>query len=85
MLFGSLNNLFFGAERYDLSTVGRYKINNKLNINVDEKLTTLSKEDLIGIIKFRVAQFTGSYRGNHFQRVISKRRKENYFYPTKRL
>lgn len=53
-----------------------------IKIAIEEKC--LHKE-IIGIIKFRVAQFTGSYRGNHFQRKLSKRRKENYFYPTKRL
>ena len=38
-------------------------------------------EEFTGIIKFRIAQFTGSYRGNHDHRKISKKRKENYFYP----
>lgn len=38
-------------------------------------------KEFIGIIKFRIAQYTGSYRGNHDHREISKRRKENYFYP----
>ena len=39
--------------------------------------------ELTGIIKFRIAQFTGSYKGNHDHRMLSKKRKENYFYPTK--
>lgn len=38
-----------------------------------------------GIIKFRIAQFTGSYRGNHDHRALSKKRKENYFYPAKTI
>ena len=42
-------------------------------------------KEFIGIIKFRIAQFTGSYRGNHDHRALSKKRKENYFYPTKTL
>ena len=68
---------FFDTVRYIFVAVM-----NDIKIALEEKC--LHKE-IIGIIKFRVAQFTGSYRGNHFQRVISKRRKENYFYPTKRL
>ena len=36
------------------------------------------------IFKFRIAQYTGTYRGNHEQREISRKRKENYFYPSKR-
>ena len=42
-------------------------------------------KEFLGIIKFRIAQFTGSYRGNHDHRVLSKKRKENYFYPAKTL
>lgn len=53
-----------------------------IKVALEEKC---AHKEIIGIIKFRVAQFTGSYRGNHFQRVLSKRRKENYFYPNKRI
>ena len=42
-------------------------------------------KEFAGIIKFRIAQFTGSYRGNHDHRALSKKRKENYFYPAKKL
>ena len=41
--------------------------------------------ELFGIVKFRLAQYLGTYRGNHEHRALSKRRKENYFYPTKTL
>tara|TARA_B100000575_G_scaffold86955_1_gene68804 strand:+ start:3157 stop:4053 length:897 start_codon:yes stop_codon:yes gene_type:complete len=41
--------------------------------------------EFYGIMKFRFAQFSGSYRGNHDHRELSKKRKENYFYPTKKL
>ena len=42
-------------------------------------------KEFTGIIKFRIAQFTGSYRGNHDHRALSKKRKDNYFYPAKTL
>ncbi len=42
-------------------------------------------KEFTGIIKFRIAQFTGSFRGNHEHRALSKKRKENYFYPAKTL
>lgn len=41
--------------------------------------------EFISIIKFRIAQFGGSYLGNHFNRVTSKKRKESYYYPTKKI
>jgi rhamnosyltransferase len=38
-------------------------------------------KEIFGIVKFRVAQYTGTYRGNHDHRELSKKRKENYYYP----
>ncbi len=46
-----LNQLFFDAKRYDLTRVGRYKLNSRLHI--DEKLDTrtLTPRDMIELIK----------------------------------
>lgn len=33
------------------------------------------------IVKFRWQQYLGSYRGNHRQRLLSRRNKDQYFYP----
>ncbi len=46
-----INNLFFSEKRYDLGDVGRYKINKKLGLKVDENIKVLTKEDIIEIIK----------------------------------
>jgi len=46
------NNLYFKKERYDLSEVGRVKLNSKLNLNINNKKTILSTEDIVAIIKF---------------------------------
>jgi DNA-directed RNA polymerase subunit beta len=48
MLF---NGLFFDPERYDLSAVGRVKMNARLCLDVPDTVRTLRKEDLITIIK----------------------------------
>ncbi len=45
-------NLYFNKERYDLSEVGRVKLNSKLNLKTNNKETVLKKEDIIAIIKF---------------------------------
>jgi DNA-directed RNA polymerase subunit beta len=45
-------NLYFNKERYDLSEVGRVKLNAKLNITRDIKDTVLYKEDILAIIQF---------------------------------
>ena len=46
------NNLYFNKDRYDLSEVGRVKLNSKLDLTADIKETTLKKDDIISIIKF---------------------------------
>src|SRR5579859_167898 len=46
------NGLFFDVERYDLSAVGRVKMNSRLNFtDVGDAIRTLRKEDILGVIK----------------------------------
>ena len=45
------NSLFFAAERYDLSEVGRMKFNTRLKLNKSCEQRTLDKEDIIAITK----------------------------------
>ena len=45
-------NLYFNKERYDLSEVGRVKLNSKLNLKTSIKDTVLHKEDILAIIQF---------------------------------
>ena len=45
------NNLFFKSERYDLSEVGRVKLNNKLHLKCNDDITILRNDDIIAIIK----------------------------------
>ncbi len=46
-----IKNLFFDSSRYDLGSVGRYKLNKRLGVDVSLKEHTLTKEDIIQIIK----------------------------------
>ena len=46
------NNLYFKKERYDLSEVGRVKLNSKLNLKISDKKTILTTEDIVAIIQF---------------------------------
>ena len=47
-LFGQL---FFDSERYDLSSVGRVKMNMRLNLDAPDTLRVLRKEDIVAIVK----------------------------------
>ncbi len=49
-----ISNLFFSEKRYDLGEVGRYRMNKKLNLQVDENVRVLTKNDIIEIIKYLI-------------------------------
>ncbi len=51
---GIIDKLFFSDKRYDLGEVGRYKINRKLNLSHPIEQKTLTKQDIIEIIKYLV-------------------------------
>jgi len=55
-----INNLFFNSLRYDLGTVGRYKLNKRLGLQVSEKARALTKEDIIEIIRHIIMVNNGS-------------------------
>ena len=45
------NTLFFDSDRYDLSAVGRVKMNMRLNLDADDTQRTLRREDIVSCIK----------------------------------
>ncbi len=44
-------SLFFDSERYDLSAVGRVKMNMRLQLDADPSMRTLRREDMIAVVK----------------------------------
>jgi len=45
------NKLFFTSDRYDLSDVGRVKLNNKLHLKCNDDVTILRNDDIVAIIR----------------------------------
>ncbi len=45
------NNLFFSSDRYDLSDVGRVKMNSRLELTCSDKITILRNDDVLAIIQ----------------------------------
>jgi DNA-directed RNA polymerase subunit beta len=45
------NSLFFDSERYDLSAVGRVKMNMRLDLNAPDTMRVLRKEDILSVVK----------------------------------
>ena len=51
---GIIDKLFFSDQRYNLGEVGRYRMNKKLNLNVDMEERTLTRHDITTIIKYLI-------------------------------
>ena len=49
-----VNDLFFNSERYDLTSVGRMKMNHKLGLDVPNYVNVLTREDLIKTAKYLI-------------------------------
>ena len=45
------NQLFFDSERYDLSSVGRVKMNMRMGLDAPDTMRVLRKEDILAIVK----------------------------------
>ena len=48
------NSLFFDSERYDLSAVGRVKMNMRLDLDVADTVRILRKDDILAVVKMLV-------------------------------
>src|SRR5206468_1602956 len=46
-----LKALFFDPKRYDLTKVGRYKLNQRLEVNVKEDTRVLTTEDILALVR----------------------------------
>jgi DNA-directed RNA polymerase subunit beta len=46
-----LHQLFFDPKRYDLTRVGRYKLNSRLGLDIDLDTRTLTHDDIIALVK----------------------------------
>ena len=46
-----LNQLFFDPKRYDLTRVGRYKLNARLGLDIDLETRTLTHDDILALVK----------------------------------
>jgi DNA-directed RNA polymerase subunit beta len=50
----AIERIFFNPKRYDLGRVGRYKINQRLGLNLPRNHTVLTQEDFIAIIRYLI-------------------------------
>ncbi len=50
----ALERVFFNPKRYDLGRVGRYKINQRLQLDVPRSTTVLTKDDFVAILRYLI-------------------------------
>jgi DNA-directed RNA polymerase subunit beta len=54
-----IERLYFDPNRYDLSRVGRYKLNKKLGMTVDPNERILRKEDIVAVLRYLLDVMVG--------------------------
>jgi DNA-directed RNA polymerase subunit beta len=70
---GLLDKLFFNPKRYDLGLVGRFRINEKLNLKIPLEDTTLTTEDFVSIIKHLIYLHDEKISGDDIDHLGNRR------------
>jgi DNA-directed RNA polymerase subunit beta len=68
-----VRNLFFNPRRYDLGSVGRYKLNRKLDLSVPQGQRILTLDDLVNILRRLVALNNGHGRKDDIDHLGNRR------------
>lgn len=70
-----LQNMFFNARRYNLTRVGRFKMNKRLGVDVPNtpENWTLSKEDIMSTLKYLISLANGKGRVDDIDHLANRR------------
>ncbi len=68
-----IDNMFFDPLHYDLGDVGRYKLNKRLGLNIPESQRTLTKEDIVEIIRHIIMINNGSDTADDIDHLGNRR------------
>ncbi|HPI19922.1 MAG TPA: DNA-directed RNA polymerase subunit beta, partial [Candidatus Kapabacteria bacterium] len=68
-----IEKLFFNPKRYDLGIVGRFRINQKLKLNIDSETTTLTIEDFVAILKHLIKLHEQKQSGDDIDHLGNRR------------
>ncbi len=64
---------FFDERRFNLGLVGRYKINRRLKISVDEQHTVLDKQDIVATIRYLIELQNGRGKVDDIDHLSNRR------------
>ena len=67
------NNLFFNAERYDLSRVGRLKLNHRLGLDAPLEQGTLRREDILQVVRYLIDLKNGNGQTDDIDHLGNRR------------
>jgi DNA-directed RNA polymerase subunit beta len=67
------NNLFFNAERYDLSRVGRLKLNHRLGLEAPLEQGTLRREDILQVVRYLIDLKNGNGQTDDIDHLGNRR------------
>ena len=80
-----IDKLFFNEKRYDLGDVGRFRMNDRLNLNVPDNIKVLTVEDIVAIMKNIVKLKNGNvavddidHLGNRRVRTVGEQLQQQY-------
>lgn len=68
-----LKNLFFDPRRYDMATVGRYKVNKKLKLDISEEVRYLTLQDITATIGYLLKLINGEGRTDVIDHLGNRR------------
>ncbi|MFL5704757.1 MAG: DNA-directed RNA polymerase subunit beta [Ktedonobacteraceae bacterium] len=68
-----VKNLFFNGRRYDLGSVGRYKLNRKLDLSTPQSQRTLTQDDLVNIVRRLIQLNNGHGRKDDIDHLGNRR------------
>jgi len=68
-----MKGLFFDSARYDLGSVGRYKLNKRLGLDVSLKERTLTKQDILEIVRRIIMINNGQDIGDDIDHLGNRR------------
>ncbi|MDZ7766792.1 MAG: DNA-directed RNA polymerase subunit beta [Melioribacteraceae bacterium] len=82
---GLIDKLFFNEKRYDLGEVGRFRMNDKLGLDIDPDIKILTIEDIIAIMKNIIKLKNGNvtiddidHLGNRRVRTVGEQLMQQY-------
>lgn len=68
-----IRQMFFNPQRYDFASVGRYKMNKRLKLDVAEDIVVLTKEDVMATIRYAIGLYGGDGHTDDIDNLSNRR------------